>query len=526
MASERWLEDLSALVAPTIPADEAVESALRLLQEGLGARDTFLIYGDDATFGCFSSGPELGLSDVALWLVNKELTSRSGPCAFDVHDGHVLDFRDAAGDQPCEYVAAIVPMASPAGEMVIARGTWTDGFGQEGEKAIGVALPATALVLQRTLDLSRAKRQRHQLSALANITRVLSEAEDLDEVLTSIAGTIATVAGIDYVSIDLIDPDGTVRLRCFNSSRDGTEQLRERWKRGASRPDPIRDLVMQSRKPAFFSDAQNDERIPENGRSFFERTLLRSTAVLPLVAKDDALGVLSIASHRPLDFSTSEIELLEGLSAQVASAVKGIQLYQELADSQQELQRLNEQLSESMTIEHHLARTDPLTGIPNRRYLEEALESECARASRYGLSLSLVMIDIDHLKHINDGYSHPKGDEVIRYTAWLARETCRQADVVARYGGDEFVFVLPNTGLADASILAERFRQRLEEEPPMSATGEAISLTVSLGVVEWDLDTMTGPASLIDLADRALYAAKAAGRNQTMIVTREGVRAA
>jgi diguanylate cyclase (GGDEF)-like protein len=521
----RWLEDLSALVAPAIPADEAVESALRLLQEGLGARDAFLIYGADGTFGCFSSGPDLGLSDVALWLVNRELTSRATPCAFDVHDGRVLDFRDASCDEPCEYVAAIVPMASPAGEMLVVRGSWPDGFGADHEKALAVALPATALVLQRTVDVNRAERQRHQLSALANITRVFSEAEDLDRVLTSIAGTIATVTGIDYISIDLIDPDGTVRLRCFNTAKEGVEQLRDRWKRGAGRPDPVRDMVMHTHKPMFFADAQTDNRIPENGRSYFERTLLRSTAVLPLVAKDEALGVLSVASHRPLDFGPSEVELLEGLASQVASAVKGIQLYQDLADSQKELQRLNDQLAESMSIEHHLARTDPLTGVPNRRYLEEALESECARATRYGLSLSLVMIDIDHLKHINDGYSHPKGDEMIRYTARLARETCRQADVVARYGGDEFVFVLPNTGLPEAAILAERFRQRLQEEPPVNPTGDTIPLTVSLGVVQWDLDTMTGPASLIDQADRALYAAKAAGRNKTMIATPLGVHA-
>jgi diguanylate cyclase (GGDEF)-like protein len=526
MSSVRWLADVSALIDPSFPPDEAVETALRLLQEGLEADDTFLVYGDGATFNCFGSCPDLGLSDVALWLVNRELSSRRAPCAFDVREGHVVNFRSGAANKPCEYVAALIPMSSPAGEMLVARGPWPDGFGRGRAKTLRAVLPALALILERRLDANRAERERHQLSALANITRVLSEAEDMETVLNSIAGTIATVTGIDYISIDLVDPDGAVRLRCFNSSREGTEQLRERWQRGAKRPDPVRETVMRTHKAMLFPDAQNDARIPEQGRTFFMNTLMRSTGVLPLLAKDEVLGVLAVASHRPLAFAANDVELLEGLAAQVASAVKGIRLYHELAESRRELQRLNEQLLESMSIQHHLARTDPLTGIPNRRYLEEALEAECARSVRYGQTLSLVMVDIDHLKLINDAHSHQKGDEVIRYTARTARESCRQADVVARYGGDEFVFILPATALHDAATFAERFRERLIERAPKNEAGATIRLTVSLGVVEWDHEAMSGPSSLVDQADRALYAAKAAGRNRTMLAVDGVSRAA
>ena len=521
MASVRWLTDISALIAPSIPAGEAVDSALRFLQEGLEAGDTFFIYGNDGGFSSFSTSADLNLGDVGLWLINRELTSRSAPCAFDVHDVHVLHFRGSGSSRSCEYVAALIPMPSPAGEMLIARGSWPEGFGKRRTSVLRAALPALALILQRRLDADRAGRRHRQLRALADVTRVFSEDEDEEVVLTSIAGTIAAVTAIDYVSIDLMNPDGTVRMRCLESTREGTQQLRERWKLGASRPDPIRDAVMQSRKPMFFPDAQNDERIPENGRAYFVRTLLVSTAVLPLLAMDEVLGVLTLASHRPPEFTQRDADLLEELAAQAATAVKGILLYQEVAESRRQLQQLNEQLAESMSIEHLLARTDPLTGIPNRRYLEEALESECARASRYGHALSIVMVDIDHLKHVNDAYSHPRGDQVIRHTALLARETCRQADIVARYGGDEFVFVLPNTSVNEAAIFAERFRERLAEQPPADDEGHSFALTVSLGVVQWDIDSMTGPNSLIDQVDRALYSAKAAGRDQTMIAAPE-----
>jgi diguanylate cyclase (GGDEF)-like protein len=525
MGSNRRLSELAALADAALPPEAAVQRALPALQEALDASEVFLVFGEDDGFSSFGSCPDLELSDVALWLVHRDLTSRRRPCAFDLSEHHVVNFHDAAADEACDFVASLVPQAV-TGEMLIARGPWPEGFGECRAELLEAAVPAVALILSRRLDSSRAERQWQQLSALANITRVVSDVEDIETVLTGIAGTIAVVTGIDYISIDIIEPDGTVKLRAFNSTRPGTEQFRERWKRGATRPDPVRDAVIATRKPMLFADAQNDERIPEAGRGFFTRTLIRSTGTLPLVTKDEVLGVLSVASHRPRDFSRQEVELLEGLATQVATAVKGIQLYQELAESRRELQHLNEQLQESTGIQHHLARTDALTGIPNRRYLDEALEAECARAGRYGQALSVVMADMDSLKEINDTYSHHAGDEMLRFVATLARESCRQADVVGRYGGDEFVFVLPNTSLDDAIAFAERFRERLANYSLPSRIGERFHLTASLGVAQWHGSSMNGPAALIRQADRVMYEAKAAGRNRTMVAVGDGARAA
>ena len=524
MLSIRRLTELSALATGAVPPNEAVERVLPLLQEGLGAEDVYLVYGGDGTFLRFGSSPDLELSDVAVWLVVQHLASRSGPCAFDLDDCRVSGFRDIGERRPCRYIAAPVPMPSPAGETVVARGSWPRGLGVHQLRFLQAALPSLALLLERRLDASRAERQQNQLTALANITRVMSESEDLEQVLTSIACTIATVTGINYVSIDIVNSEGKVALRCVNLSP--REELAERWKRGASRPDPVRDEVLQTRKPMLFPDAQKDERIPESGRNYFMRTLLQSTAVFPLLAKDEALGVVSFASHRPQTFSPRQVELLEGLTAQVATAVKGIRLYQELAESRQELQRLNEQLRENMSIQHHLARTDALTGIPNRRSIDEAIEAEYARAQRYGQTLSVVLADLDHLKTINDASGHGAGDEAIRFAAGVARSTCRQMDMVGRYGGDEYVFLLPNTSSQDAALFAERFRQRLAEIPLSLRGGLPIHLTISLGVAQWEAATMDGPACLVHQADRAMYAAKAAGRNRTMVAAGETARAA
>jgi diguanylate cyclase (GGDEF)-like protein len=517
MASIRRLNDLSALASAALPPQDAVQQALPLLREGLGASEAFLVYGGDGTFRCFGTCAEINLSDIALWLVHRDLTTRREPCAFDLRDGHVVDLRSASERQPCFHLAAEIPMPNSAGEMLVVRGHWPRGLSLSQTTFLSAALPTLALLLERQLDAARAQRQHSQLSALANITRVMSDSDDLETVLCSIAATIATVAGVDYVSIDLVEQDGAVALRCTNLRRPGAEQLEERWKRGANKPDPVRDLVLRSHQGISFPDAQNDERIPESGRAFFTQALIRSTAVFPLLAKDEALGVVSIASHRPLVFAADELELFEGLAAQVATAVKGIRLYRELAESREELRHLNDQLQERMSIQHHLARTDALTGVPNRRFIDETVDAECSRARRYGQPLSVVMADLDRFKEINDRFGHVVGDDALRFVARLAREACRQVDIVGRYGGDEFIFVLPSTQLEEAASFAERFRRTLAETVVPIEVTQPVHLTVSTGVAQWDSDTMDGPARLVAQADGAMYQAKAAGRNQTKL---------
>lgn len=524
----RWIakaKELSALANAVLPPDEAVQRSLSVLTSALDASEVYLVYGHDAGFRSFGTGETLGLSDVALWLVHNDLTTRGRPCAFDVEDGRVAHFRGAGSTKPATYVAAKIPMTS-AGDMLVAKGSWSRGAGRQRATFMESSLPALALMLERRLDAARAERRRHEMNALANIARVLSESEDLETVLESLSGSIAAITNIDYVSIDVINLDCSVKLRMTNSMRPGTELLRERWRAGATRPDPTRDIVFRTRRSMLMPDVQNDERVPEKGRNFFMRTLIRSTAMFPLVVKDEALGVLSFASHRPLKFAEREVELLEGLAAQVSFAIKGINLYHELSESRAQLQLLNDQLQESTSIQHRLARTDSLTGIPNRRFVDETLEAEVARARRYGQPVSLVMADVDELKRVNDTYSHSAGDEVLRAVARIARESCREVDVAGRYGGDEFVFILPSTSLEHASNFAERFRERLARTAIGAGREQPIHATISLGVAEWDGATMDAASCLLAAADRAMYEAKESGRNRTMVVEGESSRAA
>lgn len=155
-----------------------------------------------------------------------------------------------------------------------------------------------------------------------------------------------------------------------------------------------------------------------------------------------------------------------------------------------------------------LARTDPLTGLANRYALRQALEQEVARARRYGLSCAVIIVEIDKFKRFNDRYGHLHGDEVLRRAAATLRGSCRAADLPARFGGDEFVVVLPQTGKGEAARVAERIRSDMEEFSLL----RGFPLTVSLGLAAFPDDGLFA-RDLLEAADAAMYAAKSAGGN-------------
>ncbi|MFH2139565.1 MAG: GGDEF domain-containing protein [Pseudomonadota bacterium] len=164
----------------------------------------------------------------------------------------------------------------------------------------------------------------------------------------------------------------------------------------------------------------------------------------------------------------------------------------------------------------HLAMTDSLTGVPNRRALIE--QAELVRAQRSGHPMSLLMIDIDHFKCINDTYGHPLGDEVLRQAAALMGKRLRAGDVLGRYGGEEFCVIAPDTDSEGAQILAESLREVLAATPLQTEAG-AIAITISIG---FTCCATTGAREMKDLlaeADVALYQAKQAGRNRVMRAT-------
>jgi diguanylate cyclase len=161
-----------------------------------------------------------------------------------------------------------------------------------------------------------------------------------------------------------------------------------------------------------------------------------------------------------------------------------------------------------------LARRDPLTGLLNRRALDEALARSLALGRRQADHACLMYVDLDHFKSINDRFGHAVGDEVLRHVGRAMLATVREIDTVARFGGEEFVVLLPGTGLELATVVAERLRRALSEPPPASLPRELrLSASIGLTVLKPDDDA----DAALRRADAALYGAKAAGRNRVVV---------
>jgi diguanylate cyclase (GGDEF)-like protein len=164
--------------------------------------------------------------------------------------------------------------------------------------------------------------------------------------------------------------------------------------------------------------------------------------------------------------------------------------------------------------------TDPLMEIYNRRHFERRLEEEFARARRYGFPLSLLLLDIDHFKKVNDEHGHPAGDLVLKGIGEILRSTVRNVDVPARYGGEEVTVLLPHTPDADASILAERIRRAIADHPfrvdTTAGPGIPLRCTVSIGVAAMTRECVNA-GQLLRMADTAMYRAKQDGRGRTVV---------
>lgn len=245
---------------------------------------------------------------------------------------------------------------------------------------------------------------------------------------------------------------------------------------------------------------------PSQARPFcqhLERPFPSSCLCVPIMAESETLGVLHIQqTARPVEAEAGASDLLHSSTQQMASAMA-----QQIALAIANLKMRVMLRSQAMR--------DPLTGLFNRRYLADLLELELRRAQRTNMTVGLVMLDIDHFKRINDTFGHPAGDMVLRAFANLLKTKCRSGDIVSRFGGEEFVVVMPAASLEDATRRAETLRQGAGQMELTHETQPLGTITVSLGVAVFPDHGITGEA-LIQTADAALYRAKQQGRNQVV----------
>jgi diguanylate cyclase (GGDEF)-like protein len=242
---------------------------------------------------------------------------------------------------------------------------------------------------------------------------------------------------------------------------------------------------------------------------------IASEVCVPLFDRELVVGALNIESSREMKLTETDLLLLTGLGESISIAIERARLVDELRKANDHLQTHLVEIQILQTELREQAIRDPLTGLFNRRYLQETLEREIARAKREGAPVSIIVMDLDHFKQVNDTYGHKAGDVLLSAFGKLLQTILRAEDVICRFGGEEFVILMPGAPLEAARQRAESIRMGIETLRVLDGERE-LHATASLGVAAYPVHGPNGEEVQIR-ADRALYLAKQTGRNRVVV---------
>jgi diguanylate cyclase (GGDEF)-like protein len=320
-------------------------------------------------------------------------------------------------------------------------------------------------------------------AALFEIGKLIGSELDPGILLSRIAQLICQLIDAEACSVMLIDAD---RKRLLAKAAYGlrTEHMHTvSFEVG----EGVAGWVVEHGQPALIHDVTKDPRfvvLPSH------ETPIASMICVPLLARGERVGVVTVTSSKPNAFDTNNLELIRFIAMTIALDIENVRL-------------------------HRVAVTDPLTGAYNREFLMQRLPQEIETAADLDRALSIAMVDVDHFKTVNDHYGHGIGDAVLAEVARRLRGAIRAGDMLVRYGGEEFLAVLPKADAGRAWEVGERMRQRVCERAFEVGEGLALLLRVSVGIAQWRLGERM-PA-LIERADVALYSAKERGRNRVEV---------
>ncbi len=364
----------------------------------------------------------------------------------------------------------------------------TDAFTESDLRLLTTLASQVSIALDNARLYEEANRRISELSALHNVGTTVSSTLKLDVLLDQVCRILSDTFHYNKIAIMIVDRNADELV--FKASLGYQNILGEMGRRLKIGREGITGMVAATGEPIMVKDvAQNQHYVSIDGKT-------RSELAVPLKIKQQVVGVLNVESDNVNAFDQVDQRLLTTLASQVAVALENARLYEET---------------------EQLAVTDGLTGLNNHRFFQSFFDRELNRARRYSHPLSLIMMDIDHFKKINDTLGHPVGDIVLKEVSRLLMEQARDVDLVARYGGEEFMLVLPETKKSEARLLAERIRVAVEKNRFEAEGAKNIGrVTISLGVSGFP-DDGSEKDEIIDKVDKALYRAKAGGRNQVKI---------
>jgi diguanylate cyclase (GGDEF)-like protein len=341
-----------------------------------------------------------------------------------------------------------------------------------------------------SLEILRLRDEIERQALLSKAVRRFNEGLsklDSEEFWSYVAQVSAELLQAEYGSLLIYDEDEKTLMAKAAVGKDVAVLNQDRGTVGHR----IAARVLQQGKPLVVTDVNNTGMSPAPAERKYKT---RSFLSYPIVIGSRKIGVLNVTDKVDGSaYNEYDLQLLDAVTPQLAVALDRVKLERRAGKYEQ------------------LSITDPLTGLLNRRYLEERLDEEIKRTRRYGYAMSFMMIDVDEFKSYNDTYLHTAGDKVLQTLARHMKNSLRGADVAARYGGEEFSILLPQTALTEAKAIAERLREEV-------ATAEFPNrkITISIGVATFSPNIKTAE-ELISAADKALYEAKHKGRNNVQI---------
>jgi diguanylate cyclase (GGDEF)-like protein len=367
-----------------------------------------------------------------------------------------------------------VPIHFSDGAMgVLAAGDFEreNSINQEQFELVQVLADEATSAIESARLFQKERRRSSHLALLNKLGQKAASVLDPNELLGSMCGDVRSAFDLDFARIEVADPP-TKELVVEAESGYGGKLVGRRVRYG----EGLSGAAASSREPVLANSVLRDPRY------LALRPNVRSALSLPLTYQDDLLGVLSLESVREHSFSQQDVLTLQSLADQLAIAFHNARAYQSALEQ---------------------AITDGLTSLKTHRYFREALTREWSRSVRGGRPFSVIMMDLDRFKQVNDRGGHLEGDKVLAAVAALLDNQSRQSNVVARYGGDEFAILMPEGNTEQAEILAERLRATVETDRFLRAHG----VTVSIGIATFP-DHGPTPEEILRVADSGMYLAK------------------